>query len=627
MVSLPWKKWAQAKSAQDSPEVSSAPAGDTVAPYEPPSAFLEDETDSVDTADRKQQGVVVAEAAREVAGWKLYLAFLGLALASYVNSLDNGTGYAYLTAATDQFGQYGLYPSIQVIQQVCIAVFKFPVAKLSDCFGRAQGYIFSVLLYILGLIVLAACPGFTAIVVGTVFYAFGSTGLQIMQQIVLADITPTKWRGAAIGLLSAPYIINFAVSPRVVGQLAPFGTTSEDWRWGFGMFTILLPVATAPVIFSLALSQREAKKQGLVAPHPYRRMPVLRAIKSFFFDIDVPALVLIAAGFVLILLALQLSALTASRWSAAHIITMLVVGGVCLVGLVLYEWLLAPKPIIPRAFLLNKNVALPAFFIGWFDFAAFYLSWTPAYTWVFITYNYNASDATYFSNTQSLCLTVFGIAAGFLALATKRNKWVLTAGSCIRLLGLGLMVRYRDAMSTTFQIVICQVLQGLGGGLMGVSLQVQAQISVRHQLVAMVTAFVLLFTEIGGACGTAVLGALQLHVLQPRLAQELSPLGVSAAEITSAFGSPLGIAWPLGDPRRDAVIRAWSHYMHIVLIVALVLSAVPILASLLVTNFKLGNTQNCVSDELNLNGTEPARPQVHDEETHTPSHSHSDEKH
>lgn len=45
-----------------------------------------------------------------------------------------------------------------------------------------------------------------------------------------------------------------------------------------------------------------------------------------------------------------------------------------------------------------------------------------------VTFGWDSSDATYFSNTQSLCLTVFGIAAGFLALATKRYKWILIAG-------------------------------------------------------------------------------------------------------------------------------------------------------------------------------------------------------
>ena len=49
-----------------------------------------------------------------------------------------------------------------------------------------------------------------------------------------------------------------------------------------------------------------------------------------------------------------------------------------------------------------------------------------------------------------------------------------------------------------------QLLQGIGGGFSAVSLQVSAQASVPHADVAMVTAVVLLITEIGGAIGTAI---------------------------------------------------------------------------------------------------------------------------
>jgi hypothetical protein len=212
------------------------------------------------------------------------------------------------------------------------------------------------------------------------------------------------------------------------------------------------------------------------------------------------------------------------------------------------------------------------------------------------------------SNTQSLCLVVFGIMAGAIAAATKRFKWLLVFGCCIRLLGLGLMIRYRDAASSTVQVVFPQVLQGLGGGFMGILLQVGAQVSVKHQDVAIVTAFVLLWTEIGGACGTAILGSLQNHVLQERLTRYLAPVGATPAQISAAFIAPSGIfaEWPLGSPQRAALIQAWADYVHIALIVACALSAVPIVAACLLTDYKLGNTQNCVSDEPST-GSAPIR--------------------
>jgi hypothetical protein len=49
-----------------------------------------------------------------------------------------------------------------------------------------------------------------------------------------------------------------------------------------------------------------------------------------------------------------------------------------------------------------------------------------------------------------------------------------------------------------------QVLQGIGGGIAALSIQVSSQVSVLHGDVAMMTAVVLLITEFGGASGGAI---------------------------------------------------------------------------------------------------------------------------
>ena len=66
------------------------------------------------------------------------------------------------------------------------------------------------------------------------------------------------------------------------------------------------------------------------------------------------------------------------------------------------------------------------------------------------------------------------------------------------------MIHSRGANASDAEVVWSQLLQGIGGGFSAVSLQVSAQASVPHADVAMVTAVVLLITEIGGAIGTAI---------------------------------------------------------------------------------------------------------------------------
>lgn len=550
-----------------------------------------DSHDHTDQLADKQIGVVAAEAGRTVADWTLWMGILGIALVAYLYGLDNNTMWAWQTYATTSFNDYPAYTAVSVVQAVIIALGKFPIAKLADVFGRAQAYALSVFLWVLGFVIIAVAQNTRDVAGGTVIYAFGNTGVQIMQQIVLADYISTKWRGAAIGLVSLPYVINFWASAQIYPKIV-----AVNWRWGPGFFSICAPVAAFSIIFALAINQRRARAMGLVPSRPYKHMSFLAAVYNFLIDIDALGLFLICVGFLLILLPVNLAKLQPNGWSTGWIIAMLVIGGVMLISFCVWECV-APKPILNRRWRLNHDVHF-ATAIGFFDFFSFYASWVPAYYWSLIVMGYDNTGATYFSNCQSLALTVFGIAAGFLSLGTKNYKWIMISGACIRLLGIGLMIKYRSSGSSNVQAVFPQVLQGMGGGFLGITLQVAAQVSVRHQDVATVTAYFLLLTEMGGACGNALVGAVQTNVL-PGYYEKYLPM-LNATQRAAIYASPFTAVsqYPIGTPERTGMINAYNDYMHILLIVAIVLAVPPIILGLVVNDRKLNDNQNCVSNEL-----------------------------
>ena len=63
---------------------------------------------------------------------------------------------------------------------------------------------------------------------------------------------------------------------------------------------------------------------------------------------------------------------------------------------------------------------------------------------------------------------------------TSRMKWLLIGGLCIRILGVGLMIHARGALGSTAELVMCQVLQGIGGGFAAIIIQAAAQARVAH---------------------------------------------------------------------------------------------------------------------------------------------------
>ncbi|KEP45186.1 putative drug:H+ antiporter, partial [Rhizoctonia solani 123E] len=153
---------------------------------------------------------------------------------------------------------------------------------------------------------------------------------------------------------------------------------------------------------------------------------------------------------------------------------------------------------------------------------------------------------------------------------THRYKWMLVVGLLIRLLGVGLMIHSRGAKGNTGELVMTQVIQGLGGGFAAVASQVSAQASVPHSEVAVVTAMVLLVTEIGSAIGTAIGEFASLFPVFLRLTEfvrsallntmprqlEIHLPGVNATTRAELFSSITTIAaYPPGDPIREGVIH------------------------------------------------------------------------
>jgi len=138
--------------------------------------------------------------------------------------------------------------------------------------------------------------------------------------------------------------------------------------------------------------------------------------------------------------------------------------------------------------------------------------------------------------------------------------------------GCGLMIHSRGANASDAEIVMSQILQGMGGGLAAVSAQVSAQASVPHADVAMVTAVVLLVTEIGNAIGGAIgtrlcllitsivanslyllAGAIWTALMPDKLEKYLPFL--TDEQRALLYGSLyLAAANPRGDPIREGVI-------------------------------------------------------------------------
>ncbi|KAJ3548443.1 hypothetical protein NM688_g5297 [Phlebia brevispora] len=384
-------------------------------------------------------GVKTVEAAEKVYGkYSKWFLFIGLGLASYIYSLDGSTTYTYLAYATSTFSEHSLISSIQVAQSVIISVGKPVIAKLADVTSRGTAYLAVLIFYVIGYIVIASARSIGAIAAGIIIYAIGYTGLQLLTQVIIADITTLKWRGLVSGLMSAPFIINAFVGANISTQVLEHST----WRWGYGMFAILVPVSLAPLIITLFWAEWKAKRLGLVKKALQRSTAAfsiaspkswLQHIWFFIDQLDLIGLVFLGAAVALILLPLTLAETAKNGWHNASMIAMLVVGIFLLFVFAIWDTFFAKRPVMPLRFLKNRSF-IGASWIGFMDFVSFYLTNTYLYSFIVVVKPWSLIDQTYFSSTQTVALTVFGILAGFVMRFTHEYKWILVVGLCIRLL-------------------------------------------------------------------------------------------------------------------------------------------------------------------------------------------------
>jgi MFS family permease len=78
--------------------------------------------------------------------------------------------------------------------------------------------------------------------------------------VVVADTSSLQNRAAALAFSQSPYIITAFASP----SIAQAFYDTIGFRWAFGCFSIILPIALVPIWGILFYHQRKAKKQGLL---------------------------------------------------------------------------------------------------------------------------------------------------------------------------------------------------------------------------------------------------------------------------------------------------------------------------------------------------------------------------
>ncbi|KAF9693031.1 hypothetical protein EKO04_009101 [Ascochyta lentis] len=566
----------------------------------PPSdARWGEETDSRRSSEEAQAGVKRIEAVSK--SWtltSLVIAYVTLMLIANITSLEIQVTSNLTAFATSAFRSHSLVSTIAVVQGVVSAVIKPPMGKIADVFGRLESFTITIFLYTLGYIQQAASNNVQTYAGAQIFWAAGFNGLQVLQQIFVADTTDLLNRALFSTIFDLPFLWTTWAGPELAAKILD----GASWRWGYGIWAIILPIFFIPLAVSLFMNQRRAKKLGLDFPSPFRGRTIGEIFKNLWYDLDVFGLLLLAAGISLVLLPLTLAPNANGQWRNASMIAMLVIGGVICIIFPFWETSkkLAPKAFFPPNLFRNRTVVAGSA-IAFFYFMAFYMSVFPYFfSYLLIVQNQSIVTAGYITRVFTFTSTIASIVVSLMIKYSGHYKYFVTAGACVYIMGFGLMIAYRTEDASTWAIIGTQIAVGIGGGFLNVPVQLGVQASASHQQVAAATTVWLTILEVGGAVGAAVSGAIWSSYVPSKLQQYLPPdLAAGYAtiygDVTVASNYTL---YPVGSPARVAINRAYQETMRYLLIGA-ICAAVPILPlTFCLKNYKLDQMEQPVEGRV-----------------------------
>ncbi|KAB5580414.1 major facilitator superfamily domain-containing protein [Coniochaeta sp. 2T2.1] len=510
----------------------------------------------------------------------LIAVFANIWLLYFVNAFQGSILYNLIPYATSEFDSHSLVNVIYVVAASMSAATYIPLSKILDVFGRAEGFLLMLVFATLGLILMACSNGIAVFCAAYVFYSIGFGGMTYCVDVITADATHVRNRGLAFAFTSSPYMIT-----AFAGAKAAEGFYENiSWRWGFGTFSIVLPVVALPLFFILKYNVKKAKNLGVLGREKSNRT-VVESIWFYIVQFDLLGLFLFSAGLVIFLLPFNIADSAPQGWKSGYIIAMLVLGFVLLVVFGLYETFLAPVPMLNFATLANRTVVGACLLDATYQIS--YYCWANYFSsFLQVVNNLSISEAGYVGNTFDVVSGVLLLLVGYAIRRTGRFKWLLYIAVPLYVFTQGLMIYFRRPNQSVGYLVMCQVFISIGGCIFIIVQQVSILAAVDHQHVAAALALLNVVGTTGNAMGATISGAIWTNTFYKALVKFLPE---SALENIDAIYEDLDtqLSYEPGTAERLGIQEAYGYTQTRMLAAGLGIMGLSFFWVLLIRNINL----------------------------------------
>ncbi len=407
---------------------------------------------------------------------QILLIMSGLAMGLLLASLDQTIVSTALTTISEDFHRVDLYSWV-VTAYLLTSTASTPLyGKISDQFGRKRIFQLSIIIFLAGSALSGLSQSMYQLIAFRALQGLGAGGLMTLAFAIIGDVISPRERGRYQGYFGAVFGVSSVIGPLIGGFLVD----QASWRW---VFYVNLPIGAVGLVVI---------NRVLKLDHRARRSKV-----------DVIGSVLIVSGVSLLLVAVQVAGtaarLTTSTWAYG-------IPGLLMLAAFVWWERRAAEPIIPLHLFRLPVFAVAntlGFITGTVMFGA--LIFLPLYLQSVRGVSPTISGLRMLPMLAGVLLT--SITSGRLVSRLGRYKAFVVAGTAVLAGGLAIMTTITVGTGA-WPLAGMLFVVGLGLGLFMQILVLSVQNSVPVEHMGVGTASVTFFRTLGGAVGSAVLGAI-----------------------------------------------------------------------------------------------------------------------
>jgi len=408
----------------------------------------------------------------------LYQVSLGLALVA-INHRAIQIALPTLTHVFDT--DLSFIQWVLLVYDLCVIGLVLTLGRLGDLFGRKWIYIFGFLIFIAGSALCGAAQTSTQLILFRVLQGIGGAMIMANGRALVTVNSPASERGKALGITSMAFHVGYITGPTLGG----FIIDAAGWRW---VFFLTIPLGLASAYFGWkVLKERPASKAPVQVD--FAGAAYLLLTNSCFLY--------------------ALNRLPHRGFDDGLVITFFIVAAVTLYLFIRAEQK-APTPILSLSLFRNRLFTAA-------NLSLFFL--TSSQSAVSVLIPFYLQNLMGFTPTQmgwiliggSVVIIVLAPVAGRLS-DRFGSRILCTVGAAI-MIGGQYLIGSLTLHSTIFQMIMPQILIGLGWGLFNSPNQSAIMSTVLRDKVGAASGMTLTTARIGGAMGIAISGAVMTYAL------------------------------------------------------------------------------------------------------------------